>query len=331
MTDPKSILVIQLRRIGDVILATPAVAALKKRYPQAGIDFLVEAPGAEVLEGNPHIRRVLTYDAQGVFGTISWINKIRSLRYDWVIDYLGTPRSAFVTAGSGAAVKAGPAHVSHRWAYNHRLVQSTTTHYGALEKIRVLKDLGISAEGAEFMPKLYMAARPSNPSNVIGLVPASRKITRRWPAGSYAELGKQLRRRYGCDLLVFWGPGEKDLADEVVSKIGDGAKASPKTNTLREAAELMAPCRLIVTNCNGPKHMAVALGVPTVTIHGSSDPVSWNPSNSKHLVVRLDDLFCIGCGLNRCPYKLECMTQLSPERVLAAAERLLGQPAPLSR
>jgi ADP-heptose:LPS heptosyltransferase len=93
----------------------------------------------------------------------------------------------------------------------------------------------------------------------------------------------------------------------------------------------MLPCRLVVTNCNGPKHIAVALGVPTVTIHGSSDPVSWNPPHPKHLVARLDNLFCIGCGLNRCPYHLECMTQLKPETVLETAAKLLGQPAGLGR
>jgi len=331
LSDPKSILVIQLRRIGDVILATPAVAALKKRFPQAEIDFLVEPPGAQALEGNPHIRRILSYDAKGLIGTLSWVSKVRSLHYDWIIDYLGTPRSAILTAGSGAAVKAGPAHVSHRWAYNHPLVQSTTTHYGALEKIRVLKNLGVPSENADFMPRLYLTRKAATPANVVGLVPASRKVTRRWPAASYAELGKQLRKRYGCDILVFWGPGEKELANEVVSGIGDGAKITPETATLKEAANLMAPCRLVVTNCNGPKHMAVALGVPTVTIHGSSDPVSWNPNDPKHLVVRLDDLFCIGCALNTCPYKLECMTQLPPERVFAAAQRLLGQPAQVSR
>jgi ADP-heptose:LPS heptosyltransferase len=331
LSDPKSILVIQLRRIGDVILATPAVAALKKRYPQANIDFLVEPPGAQVLEQNPNIHRTLVYDAKGLFDTISWIRKVRALRYDWVIDYLGTPRSAILTAGSGAAIKAGPAHVSHRWAYSHRLIQSSTTHYGALEKIRVLKDLGVPSENADSLPKLYLAKKPATPDNTIGLVPSSRKITRRWPASSYAELGKRLRRKYGCDILVFWGPGERDLANEVVAKIGEGAKATHETKTLKEAAQLMAPCRLVVTNCNGPKHMAVALGVPTVTIHGSSDPISWNPADPKHLVVRLDDLFCIGCGLNRCPYKLECMTQLPPERVFAAAQRLLDQPAQVSR
>ncbi len=331
MNDPRSILVIQLRRIGDVILTTPAVAALKKSFPQAQIDFLVEAPGAQALEGNPHLREVIVYDAEGPIGTLSWIRKIRARRYDWVIDFLGTPRSAMVTAGSGALVKAGPAHVSHRWAYNTPLTQSDTTHYGALEKIRVLKPLGVSSDDADFMPKLFFFKNSSTARNVVGLVPASRKITRQWPAASFAQLGRLLRLRYGCEFLVFWGPGEKELAEEVAAGIGDGARVTPETKSLKEAAELMRSCRLVVTNCNGPKHIAVALGVPTVTIHGSSDPTSWNPPHPKHLVARLDDLHCIGCGLNRCPTQIECMRDLSPERVLEKAARLLGEPAKVAK
>lgn len=321
MKAPRSILVIQLRRIGDVILTTPAVAALKARYPNAAIDFLVEPPGAEALAGNPHIRSVLVYNPMGLAETLAWIGRVRRQGYDWVIDYLGNPRSALLAFFSRAAVRAGPAHAAHRWAYDHPLVQSKTTHYAALEKIRVLSALGVDAEGADFMPRVYFSS-PAQAGDVVGLVPASRKVTRRWPAASYAALGRLLRQKRGAELLVFWGPGEKDLAEEVARGIGEGATVTEKTRTLRDAAELMLRCRLIITNCSGPKHLAVALGIPTVTVHASSDPASWNPPHPRHVVVRRDELPCIGCRLNFCPYDLECM-QLSPERVFEAASTLL--------
>lgn len=304
-----------------MILTTPAVAALKRRFPQATIDFLVEPPGAEALAGNPHIRTVHVYGGQGLALAASWIAKIRSFAYDWVIDFLGNPRSAILTSLSRARLRAGPAHVAHRWAYNHLLAQSDTTRYAGLEKIRVLQSLGVPEDAASPLPAVYLALEPRNPANRVGLVPASRRDTRRWPASSYARLGRLLRQRYGSEIIVFWGPGEKNLAEEVVREIGEGA-AAPETPTLRDAANQMVRCRLIITNCNGPKHLAVALGIPTVTIHGSSDPASWNPPDPKHLAVRLDELFCIGCGLNACPYNLECLRELPPERVLAAAETL---------
>jgi heptosyltransferase-3 len=322
---PKKILVIQLRRLGDVILTVPALEALKKKYPGAKLDFLVEAPGAEAVAGLPAIDEVLVYDARGFKQALDWALKIRSRRYDWVIDFLANPRTALITALSGAKVKAGPAHVARRWAYNKKMLQSPQACYAALEKVRWLSAVGISPDDAPLLPRLMLAPRPAKLENVVGLVPPSRKETRRWPAPSYARLGRLLRDKHGCELKVFWGPGEKDLADEVVRGIGEGAWAIPATASIADLAKELASCRVVVGNCAGPKHVALALGVPTVTIHGSSDPASWTPVHPDHRFVRLDELHCIGCRLNECPYNLECMRQLPAERVLPAVEQLLAR------
>jgi len=322
---PKKILVVQLRRLGDVILTVPALEALKKRYPGAKLDFLVEAPGAEAVAGLPSIDEILVYDAAGFRQALAWAFKIRARRYDWVIDFLANPRTALITALSGAAVKAGPAHVARRWAYNRRMVQSPEACYAALEKVRWLSVLGVLPSDAPQLPRLMLAPRPVKLENIVGLVPPSRKETRRWPAPSYARLGRLLRAKHGCELKVFWGPGEKDLADEVVRGIGEGAYAIPAAASISDLARELASCRVVVGNCAGPKHVALALGVPTVTIHGSSDPASWTPAHPDHRFVRLEELHCIGCRSNDCPYNLECMRQLPAERVLPAVEQLLAR------
>jgi ADP-heptose:LPS heptosyltransferase len=322
---PKSILVVQLRRLGDVILTTPALSALKKRHPNAKLDFLVEEPGAEAVAGHPAIDEILVYDAKGALGALSWALKIRARRYDWVVDFLANPRTALLTALSGAAVKAGPAHVRRSWAYNRKMIQSPKACYAALEKVRWLAALGVTPEDAPALPQLYVAKRPETIENVVGLVPPSRQVTRRWPAESWSRLGRLLRDKHGCRLKVFWGPGEKALADEVVRGIGAGAEAIPETRTIAELARELAACRVVVSNCAGPKHVALALGVPTVTIHGSSDPASWTPVHPDHRFVRLEELDCIGCRSNTCPYDLECLKQLPAERVLPAVEELLAR------
>ena len=143
---PRSILVIQLRRLGDVVLTVPALEALKKRFPDAKLDFLVESPGAEAVAGHPAIDEILTYDAEGLFGALSWALRIRARRYDCVVDFLANPRTALITALSGAKVKAGPAHVARRWAYNLKLLQSKDTCYAALEKVRWLTALGVKPD-----------------------------------------------------------------------------------------------------------------------------------------------------------------------------------------
>jgi len=320
---PKSILVIQLRRLGDVILTTPALEALKKRYANAKLDFLVEAPGAEAVAGHPAIDEVLVYDAVGAFAALSWVRKIRARRYDWVVDFLANPRSALITALSGAAVKAGPAHGRRSWAYNRLLVQPAKTVYAGREKVLWLESLGVAESDAPALPRIFIAKRPTKPDNVVGLVPPSRKETRRWPARHWIELGRALREKRGCTLKIFWGPGERTLAQEVARGIGAGAAPIPETRTIAELAREIASCRVLVSNCAGPKHVAVALGVPTVTVHGSSDPASWTPVHPDHRFVRREELACIGCRSNVCPTQLECLRDLEAGRVLPVVEELL--------
>ena len=134
-----------------------------------------------------------------------------------------------------------------------------------------------------------------------------------------------LHEDHGCRIKVFWGPGEKPLAEEVARGVGAGASVIAETRTISDLARELAGCRVVVTNCAGPKHVAVALGVPTVTIHSSSDPVVWTPAHPDHRTVRLDELECIGCRLNECPYHLECLRQLPAERVLPAVLELLAR------
>ncbi|MBI4061798.1 MAG: glycosyltransferase family 9 protein [Elusimicrobia bacterium] len=322
---PRSILAVQLRRLGDVIMTVPALEALKKKFPAARLDFLVEGPGAEAVAGHPAIDRILAYDARDPWSAVRWMLDIRARRYDWVVDFLANPRTALLTAFSGAAVRAGPGHVARRWAYNRRMIQSPQACYAALEKVRWLSVLGIAPGDAPALPRLVLAERPARLENVIGLAPASRKETRRWPASWYARLGRLLRDKHGCALKVFWGPGEKYLADEVARGIGEGARPAPETRAIRELARELVSCRVLVGNCAGPKHLALALGVPTVTVHGSSDPSVWTPAHPDHRFVRLEELHCIGCRLNECPYNLECLRQLPAERVLPAVEELLAK------
>ncbi|MDE2038490.1 MAG: glycosyltransferase family 9 protein [Elusimicrobia bacterium] len=321
MQPPRRILAIQLRRIGDVILCGPALAALKRRFPDSELDFLVEPPAADAVLGLPCLHEVILYRARRAPGALLEALALRRRKYDLVVDFMGNPRTALLAALSGAPRRAGPAHVFHRWAYNIPLPQSPETVYAAREKIRMLAPLGVPEEEAP-LPS-WPRAPALAPENVVALAPASRRPTRRWPARHYAELGRLLRKRYGCELLILWGPGERELAERVAADIGPGARVCPQTPRLRDVARRLAACRLLVTNCGGLKHVAVALGLPTVTVHGSSDPAAWNPPGDKHLVVRRESLPCIGCRGNTCPTELECLEGLPASEVLAACAKLL--------
>jgi len=337
MKPPERILVIMLRRIGDVVLTTPAVRALRKAFPEAQIDFLTEPPCHELLAGVHEISNILVY-RKSWFNYLYWFWRLRFRRYDWVVDYMGNPRSAMLTAATRAPLRAGPARSSHSWAYTDRMKQPPKTLYNPQEKIWMLRALGLtvdesdclpgiasSVDAEEFAQKALVRMRmPKAP--LVGFAPASRRATRQWPAESYAALGRLLRDRRGVNILICWGPGERELAQSIRDGIGEAAFLAPETTDLRQAGAVLGRCDLIVTNCNGPRHIATARGVPTLTIHSSSDPASWNPPDrDRHPVVRREDLHCIACRKNECPYALECLSELSPGKVCEEAEVLLSR------
>ena len=331
---PKKILVIQLRRIGDVVLTTPVAQVLAETFPKAQIDFLVERPCDEALQGNPYISNIRIYDRKS---PLKGILQVRGEKYDWVIDLMTNPRTRYITLFSGAAVKAGPAFSTAQWAYNVHLPLQSDDIYTAFKKIKMLAPLGIPQDkfplplmklqpcAEEFRAKAFASLGLTKEDLIIGLAPASRRITRQWPPEHYAALAKRIAVELNAKPLIFWGPGELELAQEIAKRSDGAALVSPPTKNIQELAALIAGTRLLVCNFNGPKHVATATGIPTLGIYGMCNPKSWTPQdNPLHQTIGRDDLPCISCGRLECPRGLECLKGLPVEKVFARLKAMLG-------
>ncbi len=325
---PERILVIQLRQIGDVLLTTPAAEVLRANFPSARIHFLAEPPCDQALKDNPFIDEVLAYDRAA---PLRWLLRVRAARYDLVVDFMSNPRSALLTAASGAAVKAGPAHTASAWAYNRRFRDPAgTSPYAAFQKIDFLSCLGLEKTFYPY-PKIYpsagdkawaagaLEAMALRRPRTVAFAPASRRATRQWPPGHYARLAALAAEGLGVNVLLLWGPGERALAEEIAAGAGSpDVRPAPETATLHRLSALLGRAELLVSNCSGTKHIAQASGVSTLGIYGSSRPENWTPpGDPDHQVIRRDDLACIGCRRNDCPEALRCLRELSPDAVFA--------------
>lgn len=347
------ILIIQLRRIGDVLLTTPAVREVKHTYPGATIDFLVEAPGAQALEGNPNINSILTYNKNERW---QWIKRIHAAKYDVVIDFLNNPRSAQLTLASRAGIRAGFNAGIWSWVYNKRIAGSKRPIYTALVKFKLLEHIGIKPE-VPLVPEIYLSNNDREFADrwlssqgmagnrpLIGIIPTHRRAVRKWTAEGFAGVGERLIKDFNATLILFWGPGEyeevKSIADMILTKLVSESRTTVEHNqknkvnlapesNIKEMAALLAKCDLVITNDSGPMHTAVAMGTPTVTIYGPTQPKAWNPSylNSelaqKHRVVQAYGLACLGCNKNICPYKHECMQWVTPDQALNTCKNSL--------
>ena len=139
-------LLIQLRRIGDVLMTTPSIRLLRESFPEAQFTFLTEPPSDQVLTENPYLDEILLFRKTETFReTLRFFRTIRHHQFDTVIDFFGNPRSALITRFSGAPIRIGFDFRERSLAYNHPVKISTETTYAAQDKDQLLKPLGISA------------------------------------------------------------------------------------------------------------------------------------------------------------------------------------------
>jgi heptosyltransferase-3 len=326
---PKRILVCQLRQIGDVLLSTPAIRLLKEKYPEAEIDMLTEKKCAPVLENNPHLERVWPIDKKALknpLKALRYYAKVGGAGYDLIVDFQQLPRCKWVLLFSRAPVKltfTPPWY--NKFLYTHW--SDMARGYAAKAKASVLSPLGIEwdrqrpeifltaeerAEASDFLEGEGLSKGP-----FITVGPSHRRETRRWPAEHYASLFKLLEERHPeLKIFLLYGPGEKELADRIHSASGANVVLSNKMLSLRQMAAVMERAVLHLGNCSSPRHFAVAVGTPSVTIQGATS-TAWRFPSDEHLsLIRREG--CHGCNENTCKIEtMECLRDHTPEQVLS--------------
>ena len=289
-----SVLLIQLKRVGDVLLCTPLVRALREDGPARRISFLTEEPNADLLRGNPRIDSVLTIPPR--MGVIAWsrlCRRLRADRPDAVLDLAGTPRSCFITVISGARSRVGfQVRLPRRWAYNNVIIPDRSK-YTVDRRLDLLRAIGVPDRGfatelwldeqdrAE-ADRLLVAAGFAPGAPLLAIAPTSRKGAKRWSPDGFAQISAWARERFGAEILLLSGFGEEEQENEVRDVLPGGARRLPEIPRLRTLAALIERSRVLLANDGGPKHIAVALGVPTVTVFVSTAASSWHPPRDPH-------------------------------------------------
>ncbi len=332
---PRRILVCQLRQLGDVILTTPALELLRKRYPEAELHLLTEQKCVPLLDRNPHVDKVWGLDKRSfasLFHEIAWYRRVARQGYDLVADFQQLPRCRWVVAFSGATVRLSYTPPWYtRFLYN--LYSDPIPGYAAACKAGVLRPLGITWQGER--PRLYLTdAERRHAAEMLAalgleqgrpfmtLDPTHRRITRRWPIRHYADMIRRIRRANpDIGFLPLWGPGEEQDITQLIELAGSERFLVPKRMLdLRETAACISLATLHVGNCSAPRHMAVAVGTPSLVILGSTSD-SWTYPSPEHRTVSIP-LPCRPCNRNTCSH-CRCLEELSPELAAAKALQML--------
>jgi lipopolysaccharide heptosyltransferase II len=334
------ILVTRLRYLGDVILTTPAVAALKKRYPEAEIHFATERPYADILEKNPDLDCIirLSRDARRALGEIA---KIRGFRYTACIDLFHNPRSALLLYLSGIPLRVGGSRKLRRRLYTHRYAVPPDTRSAIMHHVSAMGVIDVGR--SDSLPRVYLTRDEIDAGRelldqTVGMRDAGHRIiamhpggtwqSKRWPIGSFSKLALLARERIGARVVVVTGPGEEGIAERVRAEAGCGVRVLP-LQPLRTIASALASCDAVVANDGGIMHLAVAIGRPTVAVFGPTEPDIWFPYEGKGpfaLVSRRMD--CAPCHKHQCE-SVECLESIKPEEVLGRMQDMLAWKEPV--
>lgn len=328
---PRRVLLIQLRRLGDVVISTALLDHLRAAFPEAALDFLVGATAAPLLAGHPAIHERIVFDASR---TTSMWREVRARRYDWVVDVQGNLRTALITRASGAGMRLGWRIGAWRAFYTRAQSRRGPAEYVARERARLLERAGVSIGPGR--PRICLSAdereRGERDARSAGAVPAlarvgvllsTREPAKDWSPEHFGAVARALLED-GALPLIFQASGDDTLVARVRS-IAPGVVVLPVLD-LRRFLGVLATCRLLLSGDTGPAHMADALDVPRVTIFGPTSPVSWMPSLPTTRAVS-------GPGARVVPLRdrarrlaagEDFMRGVTPEMVLAAVRDLLA-------
>jgi len=324
------ILVIKLRAIGDVLLSSVVLNNLRAAFPSARIDFLTETPSRGILEGHPALSSLVIFDPKNETG-LDLVLRVRRERYDCVIDLFGNPRSAIVTLLSGARIRAGYRFGWRKFCYNIVAEPRGSRIHNRDFNLDVLALLDVPAGDtsltipvgakAEEFAEAFFREHSLAGKTVVAVNAGGGWYTKRWGIRNFAALADRLAGEHGAEILVCWGPGEKDDALTVQNTMHHPARLIPPTS-LQELAAILRRCSAMVTNDSGPMHIAAVMGTPVLAVFGPTNPRFQGPVGEGHVVVRNERLDCLGCNLTKCPIGLPCMEKLTVEEMVAGFGKL---------
>jgi lipopolysaccharide heptosyltransferase II len=336
----KKVLVVRLRSIGDTVLATPALNALRRFLPGVRIDILLEDWIAPLLDGFEGVDNVIAVERKGAGRRARVARRLRATNYDVVYNLHGGTTATFLTRATGARHRVGYSEYRYSRLHNH-LAPSPVELWGREKLHSVEQQLGLigwtGVPVSDLDPtRLYvtnvaeasvasrlLAAGIEDGKPVALLHPAAAFDTKQWATENFARIAEYLDER-GFKTVAIVAPHEAQIAN-VIREFSSAPISTFTDFSLPEVTALASRARLFVGNDSGIAHIAAAVRCPSVVIFGSSNVTHWRPwSNAPSEIVR-EELPCQPCPGYTCGEfdQPECIRRVPVERVSAAIERVL--------
>lgn len=333
----RTIGVIHLNQIGDLVFSLPLLYALRENFPGAAIHSVVKPYLKGLLENSPYVDKVLLR-SPGIGDRIGLIREMRRSKFDLLISLSESEECLLLTAFSNAKMKAGFAHVP--WGAFFDVTERVEGHHGwynnrkLLRKlnIRITKDdyVGLLRLGRNHAASWTLYEKLALPDRFTIVAPGTspRRRMKQWADDKFAEVVIHLHRRYGLHPVLVGGADNvvvnTRIAEMIKENAADGIQVVDVTSRidLPDLCRVISRAELYLGIDSGLMHLAASLDIPVAAIFGPTDPLYVGPQNSRSVVVRRDELPCVPCYLKDCQDRV-CLTELETATVMRACEQLL--------
>jgi heptosyltransferase-2 len=329
------ILVVRFSSMGDVLLTTPLVRAIRQRHPDASLTYVTKKAYLPLLSHNPRITEVIGYDPATPLRDLT--RRLAGERFDHRLDLHRSLRSRALRWSVGGRWRTYP---------KHRLARSILIRFKrnvyrdrrpVVERyFDAARDLDVQPDGGSLELFLSRGAldragrfladrRLGRQRALVAVVPGAAHATKRWPVRRWQHLVTQLTTR-GYDVVVLGGAAEQQVADDVAAAGAEFAASAAGRFDLQGSGALLKEARCVVSGDTGLMHMATAVGTPVVALYGPTvEPFGFFPYRARATVLERD-LPCRPCsamGGPRCPLgHHRCLEDITPDEVFEAVRRL---------
>jgi len=323
----RSVLIVRLDEIGDMVMFSPFLRALRKRLPEAHITLVIKPGVRNLVELCPYTNQILSFDQRGgrierflllpLRAMLFAVSRLRSRTYElallprWDADYY---YAAFVAFWSGAVRRIGYSETvtAYKSVVNrgfNRLLTQILNEPGLCHDVEhnmtMIRFLGGDADDdrqevwlnepdRQFAENALREQGFEPGQKIFGIGPSGgHSVLKQWPLENYAELGRRIQEKWGAKIILFGGPGEEEMGRTLANNLGPETLNLMGRTTLRQMAALMARCNVYIGNDSGPTHIAAASHIPVVAIFGSSCRHRFHPGENTRLVWR--ELPCGPC------------------------------------
>ncbi len=336
------ILVFRLSSIGDIILTTPLVRALRKRFPSAHITFAVKREFADLVRHNPHINELLIFDKRtGISGLRNLKQNIQAQNFDMFLDIHRNMRSRFIRSGTNAkfvglySKQLFPRNLLVHFHINiyKEYKPVYLRYFESVERFHITYD-GLGSElfftegDANYIGTRFKKEKIGLRDRILAIAPSASFLNKQWLPERFAEVAAHMHQKHNLKICLIGGPGDRLLCEKIRNMVPDAGFIVNFAGecTLLQSAALLQRSHIVLTNDSGMMHLAQSQKKPVVAIFGpTTKELGYFPIEEHSRVVEVP-LPCRPCthnGLNYCPRKhFRCMRNITTRMVVKALETL---------